>query len=377
MRILMSIPNLQSGGAERQFAALAAGLCALGHEVTAVALGRGGPLAAELGGARLVELNKSSRWDNLRVLAALGGLLRRERPHVHYAFLPSCTMPGALLAPVFPRTRLVLGIRAADANGQGRAGRVLLELEARLSPLADMVIANSEAGRSLCLARGFPPGRLRVVPNGVDTRRFRPDPEAGARLRDEWGVGEGRRLVGLVARLDPLKDHGTFLEAAAQLATLRPEARFVCVGGGPEEHAQALRGRAEALGLAERLVWAGERADMPAVYNALDVLCLSSTSEGCPNALLEAMSCGVPCAATNTGDTARILGGTGMVVPVGGAKALAAGLAALLERVEREGRRLGGLCRARAEAEFSLARMLGQTEALLAGLQEASRGGRA
>lgn len=374
MRILMSIPNLQPGGAERQFAALAAGLSALGHQVTAVALGQGGPLAQELGGARLVELHKRSRWGNFRVLAALGGLLRRERPHVHYAFLPSCTVPGALLAPAFPRARLVMGIRAADASGLGRAGRVLLELEARLSPLADMVIANSEAGRSLCLARGFPPGRLRVVPNGVDTRRFRPDPEAGALLRGRWGIGGDERLVGLVARLDPLKDHATFLEAAAQLAALRPDARFVCVGGGPEAYAKTLRERANALGLAERLIWAGERADMPAVYNALDVLCLSSASEGCPNALLEAMSCGVPCAATNTGDAARILGGTGMVVPAGGAKALAAGLAALLERIGREGQRLGGLCRARAEAEFSQARMLAQTEALLAGLQVVPRG---
>ncbi len=365
MRILMSIPNLEAGGAERQFTALASGLAALGHEVLAVTLGQGGPLAAELGQARLAELHKASRWDNFRVLRALGGLLKREAPQVHYAFLPSATVLGAMLAPFFPRTRLIMGIRAADSQGRGRAGRVLLELEARLSPLSDLVIANSEAGRSLCLERRFPPGRLRVVSNGVDTARFRPDRAAGAALREAWGVAGGERLIGLVARLDPLKDHTTFLKAAALLAASTPQARFVCIGGGAEDYGRSLREQAEGLALGGRLIWAGERADMERVYNALDALCLASVSEGLPNVLLEAMSCGVPCVATNAGDAARLLGGTGLVVPVGDAQALAAGLATLLARLEREGPRLRALCRVRMEAEFSLPRMVAATEALL------------
>lgn len=368
MRILMSIPSLEPGGAERQFAALACGLAARGHEVLAVTLGQGGPLAAELGRARLARLRKASRLDNFRVLWALGGLLKREAPQVHYAFLPSATLLGAVLAPFFPHTRLVMGIRAADDRGRGPAGRLLLELEARLSPLADLVVANSEAGRSLCLTRGFPPGRLRVVPNGVDTARFRPDRARGEALRREWGAGEGERLIGLVARLDPLKDHETFLKAAALLAESAPRARFVCVGGGAGCYARTLRERAQGLGLEGRLIWAGEREDMPDVYNALDALCLASVSEGFPNVLLEAMSCGVPCVATDAGDAARILGGSGLVVPAGDARALAAGLAALLARQERGGPRLGALCRARVEEEFSLPRLLAATEALLTGV---------
>lgn len=368
MRILMSIPSLEPGGAERQFAALASGLAARGHEVLAVTLGHGGPLAAELGRARLERLGKASRLDNFRVLWALGGLLKREAPQVHYAFLPSATVLGAVLAPFFPHTRLVMGIRAADGQGRGRAGRLLLELEARLSPLADLVIANSEAGRSLCLERRFPPGRLRVVPNGVDTARFRPDTTAGAALRRQWGVAEDERLIGLVARLDPLKDHETFLKAAALLAKSTPGARFACVGGGAGGYAGALRQRASGLGLDGRLIWAGEREDMPGVYNALDALCLASVSEGFPNVLLEAMSCGVPCVATDAGDAARILGGTGLVAPAGDAQALAAGLATLLARLEREGPRLGALCRARVEDEYSLPRLLAATEALLTGV---------
>lgn len=405
----MSIPSLAPGGAERQFAALAAGLAARGHEVLAVTLGPGGALAAELGEARLVELGKTSRWDNLRVGLALAGLLWRHSPQIHYAFLPSCCVLGALVAPLCPRTRLVFGIRAADPNGLGRAGRLLLRLEAGLSRRAGLVIANSQAGRELCLARGFPPKLLRVVDNGIDTERFRPERfepglatesglmsetgaagsasvavgtdvadgavrasqtdqvgrTAGAGLRGAWGVSPQQRLIGLVARLDPLKDHATFLEAAALLAAQRPDARFVCVGGGGQDYARTLRQRAEGLGLAQRLVWAGEQADMPAVYNALDVACLSSASEAFPNVLGEAMSCGVPCVATSAGDAARVLGGAGLAVPPGDADALAAGLAQMLGRLEREGEALGRLCRARVEAEFSLPRMVAGTQALL------------
>lgn len=299
---------------------------------------------------------------------ALARLLRREAPQVHYAFLPTCCVLGALLKPFFPATRLVFGSRATKVEGLGQAGRLLLGLEARLAHRADLVIANSKAGQDFCLGRGFPADRVRVVDNGIDTMRFCPDRSAGAALRTQWGVGPGQRLVGLVARLDPLKDHTTFLAAAARLAVEHPGLRFVCVGNGPAGYAQSLREHAVGLGLADRLIWAGEHADMSAVYNALDVACLSSASEGLPNVLCEAMSCGVPCVTTNVGDAARVVEGIGLAVPPRDPAALAGGLAAMLERLEREGPRLGVLCRERIEKEFSLARMVEATEALLRGI---------
>lgn len=368
MRLLLSVPSLAAGGAERQFALLASGLAARGHEVLAVCLGPDGPLAESLGGARLAALGKASRLDNPRVALALAGLLRREAPQVHYAFLPSCCVLGGLLKPFFPATRLVMGVRAADDRGQGLAGRLLLGLEARLSARADRVIANSRAGRLLCLRRGFPAQRVVVLPNGFDTDAHHPDRALGVALRAQWGVGEGEPLIGFVARLDPLKDHPTFLKAAALLARRRPEARFVCVGGGPEGYARRLAEEAQALGLAGRLLWAGERVDMPRVYNALDVLCLSSVSEGLPNVLGEAMSCGVPCVATDAGDAALLVGETGVVVPPGEAQALADGLERMLARLAREGAALGAACRARMVGEYSARRAIEATEALLLGL---------
>lgn len=368
MRILLSIPSLAAGGAERQFAALAAGLAARGHEVLAVALGGGGPLAADLGTARLRMLGKTSRLDNLRVALALARLLRSEAPQIHYAFLPTCCVLGALIKPLSPATRLVFGSRATKVEGLGQAGRLLLGLEARLAHRAELVIANSEAGQAFCLGRSFPAKRVRVVDNGIDMVRFRRDRTLGAALREQWEVEAGQRLIGLIARLDPMKDHATFLAAAARLAAQQPELRFVCVGGGPEGYARSLREHAAALGLDGRLVWAGERADMGAVYNALDVACLSSVSEGLPNVLCEAMSCGVPCVATDVGDAARVVEGVGLAVPPRSPAALADGLIAMLERLAHEGPGLGLLCRERVAREFSLERMIQATEALLRAL---------
>ncbi|MBU1042445.1 MAG: glycosyltransferase [Proteobacteria bacterium] len=373
MRILLSIPNLMLGGAERQFAELAAGLATRGHKVMAVALGQAGPLEAALGQAELVTLNKLGRWDNLRVALRLAGLLHSFRPQIHYAFLPTPCVLGALVRPVTPYSRLVMGMRSTNVNAgayaHGQAGSWLQSMEARLSFLADLFIVNSNAGLRDCLARGFSRTLGVVVPNGIDTVRCRSDRGLGAALRKAWGIGPDEQLIGLVARLDPMKDHPNFLRAAALLNAKCPKTRFVCVGAGPEDYTAELHRQVEELGLPGRIVWAGGYTDMPAVYNALDALCLSSAfGEGFPNVLGEAMACGVPCCTTDVGDAALVLGSTGKVVPKGDPKSLAAGLEELLERLDREGQGLRAACRERIVMNYGVQRMIETTEGLLVGL---------
>ncbi|MDP3427948.1 MAG: glycosyltransferase family 4 protein, partial [Humidesulfovibrio sp.] len=193
----MSIPSLETGGAERQFVELASGLTARGHEVLTVTLGHGGPLQAALSETRLVALGKRNRLDNVRVAIKLAGLLRSFLPHIHYAFLPTCCVVGAMLKPLSPTSRLVMGLRATDvvhsAYSYGRAGRIMHGLEARLSGLADLVIANSHTGRQDALARGFEADTTVVVPNGIDTARCQPDKALGLPLRETWGIGPNER----------------------------------------------------------------------------------------------------------------------------------------------------------------------------------------
>jgi len=362
-KVLLLAPSLDTGGTERQVVQLAGCLADRGLDVGLALCRKQGALLAEAApGVRMFDLAKAGRADVPGFLWRAARLLRQERPQVLYSFLGTPNLAAALLKPLLPGTRLVWALRAGpDGAGPGRLARLCHWAEARLSWAPDAVVVNSEAGRNAALARGFPGERLALVPNGIDTRRFSPDRAAGAALRREWGGGERRRLVGLAARLDPVKDHETFLRAAAEVARTESGVRFVCVGHGPL--AGPLRARTRDLGLEDRLVWAGERPDMPAVYNALDVCCLTSRSEGFPNVLAEAMACGLPCVSTDAGDAAEIVGDTGLVVPRRDPGALARALVRMLREPGP-----GPAARARILERYSLERMAERTEALLRGL---------
>jgi len=359
--------SLNFGGAERQLVTLVVGLHRRRRRVVVLVFYPGGPLEAELrsAGVPVRIIGKSGRWDvggfTRRLLAAV----RAESPAVLHAYLDVPNVVAALLKPVLPgRVRVVWGVRASnmDLRRYDRFSRATFALLRSLARVPHLIIANSRAGAEYHSARGFPAERLIVIPNGIDTARFRPNPEARERLRAEWRVTDGEVVVGVVGRLDPMKDHPTFLEAAARVAAERPEARFVCVGDGPAPYRAELQRRARALGIGERLVWAPARSSVADVYSALDVHCsASSYGEGFPNVVGEAMACGTPCVVTDVGDSALVVGDQGRVVPPGNPPALALAIVASLAE--------GGWPRVEARARicgcFSVERLIEATEEVL------------
>jgi glycosyltransferase involved in cell wall biosynthesis len=216
---------------------------------------------------------------------------------------------------------------------------------------------------------------MTVIPNGIDVDRFRPCRESGRRLRAEWNVPASSTLVGIVGRLDPMKGHPVFLDAAARLAAGRPNLEFVCVGDGGSAYRAELQESAARLGVAGRVKWTPHVADMPAVYNALDVLCSASIyGEGFPNVVGEAMACGTPCVVTDVGDSGRVLDCSLLTAPPGDAQSLAARLATLLDMPDRQRARLGAEGRRRIVSEYSVARLVDATEhAMVQALTEARR----
>ena len=199
-----------------------------------------------------------------------------------------------------------------------------------------------------------------VIPNGIDSERYKPDTLARVELRREWGVSDEQALVGLVARLDPRKNHAAFLRAAAYLVAEKNDVRFVCVGGGPETYRAALVRDASDLGLDGHLTWAGDRLDMPRVYSALDVLVSSSSWEGFPNVVAEAMACGVPCVVTDAGDSRLVVGETGWICRTEDGDDLAQALkSAIAQRGSLRGR--GERARERIVGEFSIERLVRTT----------------
>jgi glycosyltransferase involved in cell wall biosynthesis len=235
---------------------------------------------------------------------------------------------------------------------------------ARLSPRAAAVVVNSEAGRRASEALGYRPRRWVSLPNGFDLVQFAPQPEARAPLRRALAIEDDAVLIGLIARFHPMKDHQTFLRAAARLHRDRPGVRFVLAGRRIDASNAALAAPIREHGLDAVVHLLGERDDIPHLTAALDVATCSSYSEGFPNAIGEAMACEVPCVATDVGDCRALLGDTGLIVPPRDPEALASAWGVAIDWSNDERQSRGTAARARLEQHFEIGAVARRYEAL-------------
>jgi glycosyltransferase involved in cell wall biosynthesis len=332
MKVLHIITGLHRAGAETMLARL---VPRLGFPNVVVSLMGEGELASELreAGVPVYELGIARGRVSLSAILRLWRIIRREKPQLLQTWLYHADLLGLLVSFFTPRMPLVWNLRCSDMDlsKYSRGTRAVRWLLARASRLPSAIVVNSEAGRRYHEALGYRPRRWAFIPNGFDTESFHPDAAARATFRAGLGMGDSEKLIGMVARVDPMKDHANFLAAAARIATVRPDAWFLLVGRGTQELAKpaALAGRVHAL---------GERSDVATILPALDVFVLSSAfGEGFPNVIGEAMACGVPCVATEIGDTAAIIAETGAIVPPRNPEALCDGVLAVLARGASEG----------------------------------------
>jgi glycosyltransferase involved in cell wall biosynthesis len=329
LKILFLARQLNIGGAERQLVTLANELASRGHEIVIAEYYPGGALSKKLDPrVRLISLGKRSRWDLLSLYIRAMRILRQERPHVFHGWMDTQNLVATLVRIFYPKARLFWSVRCSDLEMVNDWLETLQEwLQCRLSRFADCIVVNSVAGLELSVSRGIPREKLTHIPNGIDTNMFYPDPEAGKRVRRDWGISDSKKVIGNVARFDPIKNHPLFLKAAARIAAERPEVRFVCVGHGEAAYLKELRNLTRTLEIESKVRWVLSGPDvMRGVYNALDVFCSSSFSEGFPNVIGEAMACGRRCVVTDAGDSRLVLGYTGTVVPSDDLEAFTYGL---------------------------------------------------
>ncbi len=363
IKVVFLIRSLGVGGAERQLVELAKRLDPNVFEVAVLCFYSEGAFVNELltAGVPVLSLQKKGRWEICRFLVRLARELREQRPDILHGYLTGPNLVAVLMKPFLSSTRIVWGIRASKVETENTVERLLARLESLLSSRASLTIVNSWAGLDYCRCAGFAEDRCIVVPNGIDIMRFSPDRAAGAKQRTFWGIRADSLVIGLVGRIDPMKGHPTFLRAAAIFAKSRPDARFVCIGGGPESYLRELRALAGKLAIEDKIVWTGIIDDMPAAYSALDICCSSSAfGEGTPNCVAEAMACGVPCVVTDVGDSRIVVGETGFVVPRDDPPALAAGLQTMAGRITRDAG-LGEAARDRIVSGFSLSGLVDKT----------------
>ncbi|WP_257307409.1 DUF2334 domain-containing protein [Geothrix campi] len=380
--ILFLINSLAAGGAERQLSQLVRVMdrdrfnlhVAVFYDPGYRNEGALWPEVAATPGVSLHSLHKRQGvLGYLGALPRLFALAWRIKPDILHGYLQGNLV--VLLMGLLLRKPIVWGIRrtSSDYSKLDRLSRILLKVEVWLSRFVDLIIFNSEAGYRNYRAMGMRAPCMQVIPNGFDVARFSPDPDQGAAQRKAWGVSEEAQLIGLVGRLDPVKDHPTFLRMAARLLQEWPAAWFICLGNGDPAYLESLQNLARTLGIAERVLWPGVSQEMTSAYNALSILVLSSTDEGFPNVLGEAMACGIPCVTTPVGDAAPLVGETGRVCAIGDDGALASAVSDLLRLAPAARATQAAACRTRIETLFSAAALARNTEAALLGLVDLPR----
>jgi glycosyltransferase involved in cell wall biosynthesis len=335
-RLVLFIPSMGMGGAQRQLVSFLTHLDRAKWEPELVTLNVDDkffePAVRDLG-VPVTYLNPRQDFWMVEIVWRLFRHLMSRPPVVLHSWLHYAVMLGAV-AGAWAGVPVVIGSLRSQRPGRfpwfypkWQRGMDVLTV-----PLQTALIANSNAVADENRHWAFIPSRkLITVYNGIE---FEPAADAGAAripaLREELGLPPGAPVVGIVGRLFPEKDHATFLRAAAVIGQTRPDARFLIVGDG------ILRGQIEKAimenGLAGRVLVLGARQDAQDVIRLLDVLVLTSLTEGFPNVLLEAVKAGTSIVTTAAGGASEVVvdGETGFVVPCGDAAAVAARVLDLL-----------------------------------------------
>ncbi len=273
---------------------------------------------------------------------------------------------AATLGHLFAKssTPLLWNIRKAVENPKEYRPltRMTLKLGAFLSSRPKKVIYCGNYVAEQHIKLGYSPNNTAVIYNGFDTDLFAPAPTHYQALRSRLGLPSDIKLVGMTARFHPHKDHLNFLKCAEIVAKAHPKTHFLLAGRGLSSDNQALQKMLSQVDLKNNLHLLGERSDVPQILPALDVYCQSSSAEGFPNALGEAMACGVPCVSTNAGASAEAIGDCGKIVEINDHEALAQAVIEMLSLPNEQRTLLSNRMHQRVLKNFSLAVIATQYE---------------
>jgi len=334
------------------------------------------PSQLESAGVRFYSLGMSKGMPDPSAAVRLLRTVREVRPQVLQTWMYHADLLGLLVGKWARVPAIVWNVQCSSiAAPRNRwLSKLVLRSLAALSPYPDVVLTNSRAGQKYHETIGYKPREWQWFPNPLDLDQFRPDPEARASLRAELGLPPDARLIGLIARFHPMKDHANFIAAAKMLADLGADLHFVLAGYYIDRDNATLREAIEATGISERFHLLGLRQDLSRIDAALDIACSASAyGEGASNAVGEAMACGVPCVVTDVGDSAFLVAQTGKAVPPRDSEAFALACRSILNLPTEERLQLGMEARKRIAGLCDLPSVVTRYENLYERLALASR----
>lgn len=355
--------GLKRGGAEMGKTRLLANIDREEFSSDVISLGSDQPLGATLVemGIPVYALNINPCAPTPADLFRLAQLMKRLRPDIIHSHMYHANLATGIVRRARAGVPLIWSIHSTSLPDSSEKLRTILvnRLCIHLSHRwPNCIQFCSEASKQAHCDAGYPESISTVVPNGFDTAQFAPDPMARESVRRELGLTAETLLVGLFARFHPIKDHQTFLAAAARVKSTNQHAHFVLCGDSVDLENAALRKLIDEYQLGSYVHVLGPRRDIPRLTAALDVASLSSLSESFPQVVGEAMSSCVVPVTTDVGDVKSIVQDAGFVVPTRDPDALARAISTVLDMPEQTRRDLGARARQRIQENFSLAKMV-------------------
>jgi glycosyltransferase involved in cell wall biosynthesis len=374
LRVLRIISRMNVGGPARHVAILHAGLDPRHFDSTLVYGTEGmteGSLRSLLGTASntvsIPELGREiSPLADSVTLARLIRLMREIRPDIVHTHTAKAGFAGRVAARMTGVPIIVHTFHGHVFHGyfSPRKTAVFLQLESRLAGISNRLVTISPRLRDEIAGYGVADAKkIDVVPLGLRLAPHGTHPRRTGDFRQAMGISEDALLIGAVGRLVPIKNLGLLLEAASLARRNVPNLHVVFVGEG--ELRQELAEKANALGLASVVTFAGWQHDLPAVYADLDATVVTSHSEGTPACLIEAMASGCPVIATSVGGVPDMIipGVTGQLTPPGDANALATAIVHLVKEPE-QARSMANQARGEALARYDEQRLVTDMERL-------------
>ncbi len=305
------------GGAERVLSNVVNGLDSGRYDVTVISMM---PFDEEqvrirIPDTRVYSLNMERGRANLRDIGSFGKIITDLNPHVVYCWMHHAILLGRVLELLKLRQRVLITSFRSEHSPSSGSVRTGLQVSRWLDTVS--VAVSTRVAEQICRERLAVRSRIRVIPNGVDTQKFRPVAEARRLARHELGISEDTLLFTALGRLEPAKGYGVLLKSFAEVVAAVPNARLVIAGEGSQRH--ALEMQIDLLGLGNAVKLLGHLDEPRRVLTASDCHVLPSLWEGMSNSMLEAMSCGVLCVASDVGGVRDVIadGETGYVVPPG------------------------------------------------------------